>query len=93
MYRMEEAFERIIGIKPTFMRPPYGNYNDNVRSIAYARGQSLALWDRDTGDADGNSTSQSEAVYQDAVNKNVKNMLVLNHETQSLWSIFLGGML
>jgi len=82
MYRMEEAFSRIIGIRPAFMRPPFGNYNDNIRTIAGARGQNLALWDTDTGDADGNTTSQSEAVYTDAVNAKVKNMLVLNHETE-----------
>jgi peptidoglycan/xylan/chitin deacetylase (PgdA/CDA1 family) len=82
MYRMEEAFERIIGVKPAFMRPPYGNYNDNVRTVAAARGQALALWDWDTGDADGNNTQQAEAVYQDAVNAKVSNMVVLNHETQ-----------
>lgn len=39
-----EAFSRILGIKPAFMRPPYGNYNDNVREIAYARNQSRASW-------------------------------------------------
>jgi len=82
MYRMEEAFSRIIGVRPAFMRPPYGNYNDNVRTISGARGQNLALWDWDTGDADGNTTAQSEAVYQDAVNAKVSNMLVLNHETE-----------
>jgi peptidoglycan/xylan/chitin deacetylase (PgdA/CDA1 family) len=74
--------ERIIGIKPAFMRPPFGSFNDNVKNIAGARGQSLAIWDQDTGDADGNTTAQAKAVYQDAVNAKVKNMLVLNHETQ-----------
>jgi peptidoglycan/xylan/chitin deacetylase (PgdA/CDA1 family) len=82
MFRMEEAFSRIIGIRPAFMRPPFGDYNDNVRTVAAARGQALALWDWDTGDADGNTTAQSEAVYTDAVNDKVSNMLVLNHETQ-----------
>ncbi|KAJ7437169.1 hypothetical protein FB451DRAFT_1416983 [Mycena latifolia] len=48
MFRMEEVFSRILGIKPAFMRPPYGSYNSNIQSIAAARGQSLALWDWDT---------------------------------------------
>lgn len=82
MYRMEEALSRIIGIRPAFMRPPYGNYNDNIRTISAARGQALAMWDWDTGDADGNTTSQSEAVYLDAVNSKAKNMLFLEHETE-----------
>ncbi|KAJ7888497.1 hypothetical protein B0H13DRAFT_2042145 [Mycena leptocephala] len=82
MFRMEEAFSRILGIKPAFMRPPYGDYNDNIQSIAAARGQSLALWDWDTGDADGNTTAQSEAVYNDVANAKVKNALILEHETE-----------
>lgn len=35
-----EAFSRILGVKPAFMRPPFGDYNDNVREVAYARNQS-----------------------------------------------------
>jgi len=80
MYRMEEAFSRILGIKPAFMRPPYGNYNKTIEDIAAQRGQSLVLWDWDTGDADGNTTSQSEAVYNDAAS--AKNALILEHETE-----------
>ncbi|KAJ6631854.1 hypothetical protein B0H10DRAFT_777 [Mycena sp. CBHHK59/15] len=82
MFRMEEAFSRILGIKPAFMRPPYGDYNSNIQSIAAARGQSLALWDWDTGDADGNTTAESEAVYNDVANAKVKNALILEHETE-----------
>ncbi|KAJ7745830.1 hypothetical protein DFH07DRAFT_924578 [Mycena maculata] len=82
MYRMEEAFSRILGIKPAFLRPPYGDYNDNIQSIAAARGQSLAMWDWDTGDADGNTTAQSEALYNDVVSAKVSNALILEHETE-----------
>ncbi|KAJ7857208.1 hypothetical protein B0H13DRAFT_1727533 [Mycena leptocephala] len=82
MFRMEEAFSRIIGIRPAFMRPPFGDFNSNTQSIAAARGQSLALWDWDTGDADGNTTAQSEAVYNDVANARVQNALILEHETE-----------
>ncbi|KAJ6464878.1 carbohydrate esterase family 4 protein, partial [Mycena sanguinolenta] len=82
MYRMEEAFSRILGIKPAFMRPPFGDTNSNVQSIAASRGQSLALWDTDTGDADGNTVGQSEAIYLQAANAHVENALILNHETE-----------
>ncbi|KAJ7128429.1 carbohydrate esterase family 4 protein [Mycena epipterygia] len=82
MFRMEEAFSRILGVKLAFMRPPYGDYNSNIQSIAAARGQSLALWDWDTGDADGNTTAQSEAVYNDVANARVTNALILEHETE-----------
>ncbi|KAJ7038358.1 hypothetical protein C8F04DRAFT_359392 [Mycena alexandri] len=82
MFRMEEAFSRILGIKPAFMRPPFGSYNDNIQSIAAGRGQNLALWDWDTGDADGNTTAQSEALYNDVISAKVKNALILEHETE-----------
>ncbi|KAJ7254970.1 hypothetical protein B0H12DRAFT_1114363 [Mycena haematopus] len=82
MFRMEEAFSRILGIKPAFMRPPYGNYNSNIQSIAAGRGQSLALWDQDTGDADGNTVAQSEAVYNSVADAKPKNALILEHETE-----------
>ena len=39
-----EAFSRIIGVKPAFMRPPYGSYNDLVLEVAYTRNQSGALY-------------------------------------------------
>ncbi|KAJ7504954.1 hypothetical protein B0H11DRAFT_450058 [Mycena galericulata] len=82
MFRMEEAFSRIIGILPGFLRPPYGDYNDNIESIAFGRGQNLAMWDWDTGDADGNTTAQSEAVYNDVISSGVTNALILEHETE-----------
>jgi len=40
------------------------------------------MWDWDTGDADGNTTAQSEAVYTDVANAKVKNALILEHETE-----------
>ena len=70
------------------MRPPYGSYNTLVQQVAASRGQVLALWDWDTGDADGNTTAQSEAVYQDAVNAKASNMLFLEHETERAWICF-----
>ncbi|KAF7337409.1 hypothetical protein MSAN_02267300 [Mycena sanguinolenta] len=83
MFRMEEAFSRIVGVLPAFMRPPSGYYNDNVKNIAFSRGQNLALWDHDTGDADGNTTAQSEAVYNAVVDSKAKNALILQHETKA----------
>ncbi|KAJ7171169.1 carbohydrate esterase family 4 protein, partial [Mycena filopes] len=82
MYRMEEAFSRILGIRPAFMRPPFGSYTGTTQSIAAGRGQSLALWDWDTGDADGNTTAQSEALYNDIISSKVTKALVLEHETE-----------
>lgn len=85
MFRMEEAFSRIVGILPAFMRPPYGAYNSNIQSIAAGRGQSLALWDQDTKDADGNTVAQSEAVYDSVARAKPQNALILEHEVKGMF--------
>ncbi|KAJ7063607.1 hypothetical protein C8F01DRAFT_1082025 [Mycena amicta] len=81
MYRVEEALSRILGIRPAFMRPPFGSYNGNIQSIAAARGQSLALWDTDTEDADGATVAFSKSVYDGVASSKPKNALILEHET------------
>ena len=40
-----EALEKILGVSPAFMRPPYGEYDDQVRAVAGNRNQTLVLWD------------------------------------------------
>ncbi|PPQ70676.1 LOW QUALITY PROTEIN: hypothetical protein CVT26_014615 [Gymnopilus dilepis] len=88
-----EAFQKIVGVTPAFMRPPfgerlnivdkaYGNYNDLVRQAAYIRGQALALWDFDSGDSTGSTASQSEDAYEKLISKHPSNILALNHETE-----------
>jgi peptidoglycan/xylan/chitin deacetylase (PgdA/CDA1 family) len=81
MGRVEEALERIIGVKPAFMRPPYGNYNDLVRQIAHARGQTLVMWDFDSGDSTGSTAAQSKSAYNKLANTHPSTILALNHET------------
>src|ERR1700722_866782 len=46
------------------------------------------MWDQDTGDADGNTPAQSEAVYTAAVKSKATTMNVLNHETYSMNVLF-----
>ncbi|KAJ7190227.1 carbohydrate esterase family 4 protein [Mycena pura] len=81
MYRSEEFLSRIVGVRPAFMRPPFGSYNQEVQTVSADRGQSLALWDYDTGDADGNTPAQSKAIYDSVINNNAINALILEHET------------
>ncbi|QRW06017.1 GMC oxidoreductase [Ceratobasidium sp. AG-Ba] len=81
MWRVEQALERIIGVNPAFMRPPYGNYNDNVRNVAGARGQKLAIWDFDSQDSIGATPAQSKALYDQVIAQRPSNILALNHET------------
>ncbi|KAF8811737.1 glycoside hydrolase/deacetylase, partial [Phlegmacium glaucopus] len=45
MWRVEQALQKIAGVYPAFMRPPYGSINSNVLQVSFARNQSVILWD------------------------------------------------
>ncbi|KAG8767249.1 Carbohydrate esterase 4 protein [Ceratobasidium sp. 428] len=62
------------------MRPPYGNYNDNVRNVAGVRGQKLAIWDFDSQDSIGATPAQSKKYYDQIIAKHPSTILALNHE-------------
>jgi peptidoglycan/xylan/chitin deacetylase (PgdA/CDA1 family) len=80
MWRVEQALQRIVGVKPAFMRPPYGSYNNAVRQVAAIRGQKLALWDFDSGDSTGSTPAQSKQKYTNVANAHPSTLLALNHE-------------
>jgi len=75
------ALNKTLGIKPAFMRPPYGEYNSAVQTEAGKYGQSLVIWDFDSGDSAGKTASQSKNLYKSLISKNPNNVLTLNHET------------
>jgi len=78
--KVELAFQRIIGVKPAFVRPPYGSYNNLVRQIAASRGQNLVTWDFDSGDSTGSSPAQSKQAYTNLANRHPSTILALNHD-------------
>jgi peptidoglycan/xylan/chitin deacetylase (PgdA/CDA1 family) len=73
--------QKILGVTPAFMRPPYGNYNDLVVQASGIRNQAIVIWDFDSGDSVGATKDQSEASYLATFNQNPNNLLALNHET------------
>lgn len=79
-YRVELALERLLGVKPAFLRPPYGNYNNLVRQVAAQRGQKLVTWDFDSGDSTGSTPAQSDSAYDALIKKHPSTILALNHE-------------
>ncbi|KAG8908924.1 Carbohydrate esterase 4 protein [Tulasnella sp. 403] len=81
--KLDTALKKIIGIKPAFVRPPYGNYDDNARAVAKSNGQSLVTWDFDSGDSVGATVSESETAYKNLANKKPSSILALNHETET----------
>ncbi|KAJ3068586.1 chitin deacetylase, partial [Quaeritorhiza haematococci] len=44
------AIEEVIGTRPKYFRPPFGDIDDRVRAIAAAMGLTPVMWDRDTFD-------------------------------------------
>jgi peptidoglycan/xylan/chitin deacetylase (PgdA/CDA1 family) len=88
LYRVELAFERLLGVTPAFMRPPYGNYNNLVRQVAAQRGQKLVLWDFDSGDSTGSTPAQSDKAYDALIKKHPGTILPLNHEVYSMFFSF-----
>ncbi|KAK7466197.1 hypothetical protein VKT23_004921 [Stygiomarasmius scandens] len=81
MWRVEQALERILGVSPAFMRPPYGSYNDNVLRASAVRGQKVVIWDFDDGDSTGASVAESKADYDQLVSQHPNTVIALNHET------------
>ncbi|KAJ9094274.1 hypothetical protein QFC21_006100 [Naganishia friedmannii] len=62
--KVEEAFIRILGVRPLYFRPPYGEYNDLLLSALTARGyKKLFLWSDDTQDGNLVPVDQSKGVY------------------------------
>ncbi|KAJ3576363.1 hypothetical protein NP233_g477 [Leucocoprinus birnbaumii] len=83
MQRTEEAIQRITGAAPAFFRPPYGNYNDDVRRIAGQRGLSLVMWSFDSEDSVGASVDQQKANFDNAAKKFNDPLLSLEHSPYS----------
>lgn len=80
--KVEAAFIKILGLKPTYFRPPYGNYNDLVLQVLRDRGyQKVFIWSDDTEDADGQSVSYGQNVITSAANTAGPHM-VLMHSTE-----------
>ncbi|CAG8501100.1 6403_t:CDS:2 [Dentiscutata heterogama] len=45
-----DVIKAAIGVTPKYMRPPFGDYDDRIRSICDQLGYKIVIWDRDTND-------------------------------------------
>ncbi|KAJ7116601.1 carbohydrate esterase family 4 protein [Mycena epipterygia] len=79
---LNTAFKAVLGMRPNFLRPPYGNYNTLVRQQAAAQNISLVTWDFDSGDSVGVNYTQSETDYNNTIASRPSTLLALNHETE-----------
>ncbi|KAH9822171.1 family 4 carbohydrate esterase [Melampsora americana] len=76
---LEQALIKILGVKPLWFRPPYGEYNDVTLQVLAERGyKGLVLWNHATNDADSNPPSPDEIIqtYPSYAEKSI----ILNHE-------------
>ncbi|CAA7269509.1 unnamed protein product [Cyclocybe aegerita] len=80
MSMTEDAIERIIGARPAFTRPPYGNYNDQVLQVASSRSQEIVTWDFDSEDSAQSPADVQKQSYDAVINRHPDNILSLQHE-------------
>ncbi|GAA6059944.1 hypothetical protein JCM10212_003084 [Sporobolomyces blumeae] len=78
---VEDAFKKILGVKPRFFRPPYGSYNAQALQVLKQRGYTVVNWSFDSGDSVGKSPSSSIAAYKKLAQSYPKPQIALNHET------------
>ncbi|KAG8813586.1 hypothetical protein FRC17_001493, partial [Serendipita sp. 399] len=82
MQRLEGALNKIIGKKPTYMRPPYLATGGNVLSTMRTLGYRVITDDIDAGDWNGLTAQQSEQRFQQA-GAGGNGHIPLMHETYS----------
>ncbi|CAE6439118.1 Chitin deacetylase [Rhizoctonia solani] len=80
-FKTNDAIRKITGLSPAFMRPPYGEYNDEVVEKAAHNGQTVVIWDFDSEDSIGATAEQSKKYYDNILDRHPSHILTLNHET------------
>ncbi|EPS41832.1 hypothetical protein H072_4209 [Dactylellina haptotyla CBS 200.50] len=80
MQKLETALFNIIGKKPTYMRPPYLATGGAVQSTMGSLGYRIITDDLDSGDWNGYTQAQSQAVFN-AASTSGGGHITLMHET------------
>ena len=88
MARTEQAIQRLIGVQVAFTRPPYGEYNNDVRQVPADRNQKLVNWSFNSGDSIRATPAESNAAYDKLVKDHPSSVLALNHEVYSKFLFF-----
>ncbi|GAA5962779.1 hypothetical protein JCM8115_001953 [Rhodotorula mucilaginosa] len=86
---LETALWKILGIKPRFFRPPFGEYDNKSLKVLQERGYSVALWDFDSEDANGATPEESIESYKDMLRTFPTPHIALNHEIEAgtVWNV------
>ncbi|CAG8538730.1 5722_t:CDS:2, partial [Dentiscutata heterogama] len=51
-----EIIKNVTGVRPLYMRPPFGDYDDRIRDICSQLGYKVVIWDKDSEDWHFNDT-------------------------------------
>ncbi|CAG8961236.1 hypothetical protein HYFRA_00013292 [Hymenoscyphus fraxineus] len=78
MTKLETAFANILGVKPTYMRPPNGNSGGQTVSVMQQLGYRIVKWDIDSGDWNKESPASSEGKFSSSSSAS---HIPLMHET------------
>ncbi|KAI9155913.1 hypothetical protein H9P43_009023 [Blastocladiella emersonii ATCC 22665] len=85
MLKTEDIMYGIVGVKPRFMRPPYGNINAAIyQLIAGELGYNVAIWNSDTSDWEASASVEGiESYYRTWIrNPSQRSWVVLEHDIQ-----------
>ncbi len=75
--KTNKKIEKVTGITPQLFRPPYGDYNGKVTSVAKSRGMSEVLWTVDTRDWE--SRDYRQIVKNIKKSKHLDGKIILMH--------------
>ncbi|RKP06944.1 hypothetical protein THASP1DRAFT_17804 [Thamnocephalis sphaerospora] len=84
MSKLDDQFKRILGVRPTYMRPPYGAVNKEMLDIMRELGYRVIRWSIDTNDwQHPDDAKASLAALQNGVKvmADEKTGIALSHDT------------
>lgn len=87
------AIQKVLGVRPLYFRPPYGDVDDRVRAIAKAMGLRPVLWNYDTRDFSAPSAQMETAAGTQASGAASRNrgVISLEHDLISTTVLFSPG--
>ncbi|RPA82416.1 glycoside hydrolase/deacetylase, partial [Ascobolus immersus RN42] len=87
--RNEVAFGKILGVKPTWVRPPYFYYNDTVLEVAKELGYRIVTLNFDSADWSGLSAEEIKARYE-GLEEGSDRLIVLAHDAIETTAVEVG---
>ncbi|MFC1807078.1 polysaccharide deacetylase family protein [Candidatus Omnitrophota bacterium] len=75
--RSEEVFKEVLGIRPKYLRPPYGEYTKRIEKIVRRKGHKLINWDVDAKDWKNPS---SKVIAERILSKVADGSIILLHD-------------